>query len=138
MPLAVVRVDGGLPSCACCGGKGRREVVQQPRVRVLAGSGPAPARGQRRAGRRMATAARPAAATAISTAPATLLDQYIESAMECFWLRTGPAMISQTPSSTLASCRPGNPRGLARANTPTPATASPEIRLTVVALLPVF
>jgi hypothetical protein len=46
-------------------------------------------------------AARLAAARAISTPPAQLLDQYIESAMGCLWLRMGPAMISQTPSSAL-------------------------------------
>jgi len=49
----------------------------------------------------------------------------------------GPAMISQTPSSAVPSCRPANPRGLARAKAATPATASPETRLTMVALLPV-
>src|SRR5579859_7512788 len=47
----------------------------------------------------MATAVRPRAARAISTPPAQLLDQNIGSAMENFWLRTGPARISQTPGS---------------------------------------
>ena len=47
----------------------------------------------------MATAAKPTAARAMSTPPAQLLDQNIESVMENFWLRTGPAMISQAPSS---------------------------------------
>ena len=45
-------------------------------------------------------------------------------------------MISQTPSSALPSCRLANPRGLARAKALTPATARPEIRLTVLALVP--
>src|SRR5580693_200542 len=93
---------------------------------------------QRRAGRRMATAAKPTATRAMSTPPATLLDQNIGSAMENFWLRMGPAMISQAPSSRVPTCRPANPRGLIRAKAPSPATASPEIRLTVLALVPVF
>src|SRR6266566_3747591 len=80
---------------------------------------------QRRAGHRRAMAARLAAARAISTPPAQLLDQYIESAMGCLWLRIGPAMISQTPSSALPDCRPANPRGPARAKAPAAATASP-------------
>src|SRR5262249_8652713 len=67
-----------------------------------------------------------------------LLDQYIESAMACLWLRMGPAMISQTPSSALPDCRPANPRGPARAKAPAVATASPEIRLTAVALPPAY
>ena len=61
----------------------------------------------------MATAAKPTAARAMSTPPATLLDQNIGSAMENFWLRMGPAMISQTPSSALPAWRPANPRGFA-------------------------
>src|SRR6266849_6519336 len=109
------------------------------RVRVLApGQDPHRLGGQRRAGRRRATAARLAAARAISTPPAQLLDQYIESAMGCLWLRMGPAMISQTPSSALPDCRPANPRGPARAKAPTAATASPEIRLTAAALPPAY
>src|SRR6266566_9888123 len=117
----------------------RREVVRCPGVRVLApGQDPHRPGDQRRPGRRRAAAARLAAARAISTPPAQLLDQYIESAMGCLWLRMGPAMISQTPSSALPDCRPANPRGSARAKAPTAATASPEIRLTAVALPPAY
>src|SRR5258708_4253197 len=106
-------------------------------VRVLApGQDPHRLGGQRRAGPRGAMAARLAAARAISTPPAQLLDQYIESAMGCLWLRMGPAMISQAPSSALPDCRPANPRGPARAKAPATATASPEIRLTAAALPP--
>src|SRR6266571_4931247 len=58
--------------------------------------------------------------------------------MGCLWLRIGPAMISQTPSSALPDCRPANPRGPASAKAPTAATASPEITLTAAALPPAY
>src|ERR1700677_4184984 len=74
----------------------------------------------------------------MSRAPAQLLDQNIESVMGCFWLRIGPARISQTPSNTLPTCRLANPRGLSKAKAPRPATATPEIRLTMVALVQAF
>src|SRR6266851_925459 len=106
------------------------------------GAGPGPQgphpRGGQRAVRRRAAKPRPAAARAISTPPEKLLDQYIAWAMGCLWSRMGGAMISQMPSSRLPSCRPENPRGLARAKAPTAAAASPEIRSTEVALLPPY
>ena len=40
--------------------------------------------------------------------------------------------------AALPDCRPANPRGPARAKAPTAATASPEIRLTAVALPPAY
>src|SRR5215472_5126954 len=104
------------------------------RVRALT-PGPAP-RGGQRAVRRRAAKPRPAAARAISAPPEKLLDQYIAWAMGCLWSRMGGEMISQMPSSRLPSCRPENPRGLARAKAPAAATATPEIRSTAVALLP--
>ena len=64
----------------------------------------------------------PDSASAPSTPPTQLLDQYIESAMGCLWFRMGPAMISQTPSSALPDCRPANPRGPASAKAPAAAT----------------
>src|SRR5690348_3758314 len=137
--MVVAKAHNMLLNCGiAAGGISRREGVRRPGVRVLApGQDPHRPGGQRRAGRRRAMAARLAAARAISTPPAQLLDQYIESAMGCLRVRMGPAMISQAPSSALPDCRPANPRGPARAKAPTAATASPQIRLTA-ALPPAY
>src|SRR5882757_8045239 len=129
--LAVVKAHDVLLSC-----DRRSACAPAPGCGSWPASGPASRVGQRPAGRRRATAPRPAAARTISTPPARLLDQNIGSAMVNFELRMGPAMISQTPSSALPTCRLANARGLARAKAPTPATARPEMRLTTLALVP--
>src|SRR5262249_12126326 len=93
-------------------------------------------RGGQRAVRRRAAKPRPAAATAISTPPEKLLDQYIAWAMGCWWSRMGGEMMSRMPSGRVPSCRRETPRGRARAKAPAAATATPQIRSTAVALLP--
>src|SRR6266446_8855700 len=138
--MVVAEAHNMLLNCGIAAGVGLAEQGHPAaRVRVLApGQDPHRPGGQRRVGHRGAMAARLAAARAISTPPAQLLDQYIESAMGCLRVRIGPAMISQAPSSALPDCRPANPRGPARAKAPAAATASPEIRLTAAALPPAY
>src|ERR1700689_319271 len=133
--LAVVKAHDVLLRSAV-GVSTRREAGRRPGCGSWPASGPASQGGQRRAGRRRATAPRPMAAKAISRPPAQLFDQNIASVMTCEWLRIGPAMISQTASSALPICRLANPRALTRARAPTPATARPEMRSTVFALVP--
>src|SRR5262249_21403622 len=92
-----------------------------------------PARGQRIARH---TVARPTSATTASAAPEKLLDQYIGVAIVNFASRMNDEMSTQMPSTRPTNCRPGNPRGLARAKAPTPAAVTPAIKLAVAALVP--
>src|ERR1700751_2851321 len=78
--------------------------------------------GQRVARRRVA---RPPSASAISTTPDQVLDQYIGAAIENLASRMNEEMSTQTPSTRLVNCRPGNPRRLNRANGPMPAPPNP-------------
>src|SRR5262249_4205810 len=92
-----------------------------------------PARGQRIARH---TVARPTSATTASAAPEKLLDQYIGVAIVNFASRMNDEMSTQMPSTRPANCRPGNPRGLARAKAPTPTAVTPAIKVAVTALAP--
>jgi hypothetical protein len=65
-----------------------------------------------------------------------VLDQYIGVAMANLAFRMNEEMITHTPSTRPANCRPGNPRGLASAKAPIPAAASPAIASATLALAP--
>jgi hypothetical protein len=54
-----------------------------------------------------------------------VLDQYIGVAMANLEARMNEETITHMPSTRPANCRPGNPRGLASAKAPIPASASP-------------
>src|ERR1700691_231839 len=131
--LAVVKAHDVLLRSAV-GVSTRRGAGRRPGCGSWPASGPASQGGQRRAGRRRATAPRPMAAKAISRPPAQLFDQNIASVMTCEWLRIGPAMISQTASSALPICRLANPRALTRARGATPGTGTPRETATGVAV----